>query len=229
MTTIVQQGDDATGSTGVASGAAATCLASNTAVGHGVIALFATRSTVLNDISSVTSTIGAFERVTSYATGLHNMEVWVCRSSTGAATSVTATLGDALTYFCAMIELPQPVQDFYAGDKQGGTAITGFTNTVTPLRTNDFILCFANCSVTPIAPPASGWTNYISTSASSYWKSGSANFFIDFIYQFTSVITALTAAWTFSSANATGMSCGFRFAFGGKTIVSQAVQRAGFR
>jgi hypothetical protein len=147
LVTFVQASDTGvyTGNTtGIGSGDTAQILGSNTGTGHSVILLLQSLSESTDSITSVTSGMGTFTRVNSYA--YPNIaaedETWVCLNTTGASDSITVTCPSSDAWQGFALEWSTPANG--ATDGGGNYQANAVTEsiTVSPLAVGNLVIVF---------------------------------------------------------------------------------------
>lgn len=185
----VQKSD--TGASSIPSGTSKQVLPANATLGNKVV-LFIYPTSTAQTVSSVTSPIGTFTKVSGEASPAgFDLEWWVCSNVTGAADTITVntTTGNWIaqaTEFSGGVGTAETVTG-------NSTTSTNATQVVTPPADNSIVLVGALVDSTDFTGgPSSPWVNY------------SAGFFslvngVQPTYQITSSMTPVTAAWTNTS------------------------------
>jgi hypothetical protein len=171
MVALVQVSDTGvyTGNTtGIGSGVTSQILANNTGIGHCVVLMIQSLSLTPNDVTAVTSGMGTFVRVNSYAyqTLAAEDEIWVCLSTTGAAKTVTVTCNSHAWQACA-IEYDTPATGALDGGQNYQASANPETITVLPLAAGNLVVIFQDSVNNFVDPPVSPWSIF---ATGVYWN-----------------------------------------------------------
>jgi hypothetical protein len=200
---VIQSGDS--GGSLVSSGSAATVLSSNTTLGNQVVLFIISAQDTINDVASVSSSIGTFTRKNAIAPSSSvDTETWICSNVTGASKTVTVTTTSGQVYSVNAYEIENGVTITSAGTNSGSSsAPVTSTLAFTGLTSGDLLVacCISTNSFTT-TPATGGWTDYNGSDAA--WKL--ANGF-DSAYITASGSTA-TATWTNTSGSAVWLTLG---------------------
>ena len=187
MPSLVQRNDTGvfTGNTtGIGSGVSAQILSNNTGLGHCVVLLLQSLSTSVNSITAVTSAMGTFVRVNSYAypTLPAEDEIWVCLNTTGASKNVAVTCPGSNAWQGCALEFDTPANGALDGGGNYQANANPETITVLPLAAGNLVVVFQdslNNFTSPSQPPwtvfASGvYFNTVTNGTSALWQFASS-------------------------------------------------------
>jgi hypothetical protein len=187
--TKVQAGDSGTSAS--ASGAAMTVLPANATVGNTVVVAILGAGSTGQTVTSVTSPMGLFTKVTSnLQSGQSDVELWICSNVTSGARTLNVTWSGGGSGFAQATEFSGSLSALARTPTQGtGTSPTG---SVTTTANGGVALVYVNTqNIT--AAPSSPWVNYDAGAFVYSWGESVAT-------QSVATPTTVSANWTLASS-----------------------------
>jgi uncharacterized repeat protein (TIGR02543 family) len=187
--TKVQSGD--AGTSAIASGSAMTVLPANATVGDTVVVAVLGAGATGQSVTSVTSPMGTFTKVTSnLQSGQSDVELWICSDVTSAARTITVTWSGTGSGFAQATEFSGSLSAVASTPTQGtGTSATASVTTTAP---GSAALVYVNTqNIT--AAPSSPWANYDAGAFVYSWGESVAT-------QIVATPSTVSANWTLASS-----------------------------
>ena len=195
----VQRGDSGS-SVLLNSGSPATVLPNNTTPGNTVVLAIGSLDAVTNSVTSVSSGIGTFRRVSTILNSYNGLDLewWVCQNVTGAAKTITASLiTGADQYAAAAWEISGTYGSAVSGGSSNATA-AGATLTVNSLTTGSLVFVLEDAAQGSTLGPGLPWIN---VAGASNGQAVGWNEFWDIAVTAASSSSA-TATWSFGTGTA---------------------------